>query len=111
VNAGVLCVAGSETTATLLCGVTFLMLKHPHILNKLKEEVRSAFKSEDEITLTSVGNLEYMLACLNEAMRAYPPAPVGFPREVPKGGVRINGHFIPEGVSISYTSDISMRDT
>lgn len=103
-----LCVAGSETTATLLCGVTFLMLKHPDILNKLKQEVRSAFKSENEITLTSVGNLEYMLACLNEAMRIYPPAPVGFPREVPKGGVTINGQFVPEGVSVSITVNPSV---
>lgn len=97
---GVLCVAGSETTATLLCGVTFLLLKHPDIMNKLKREVRSIFKSEDEITLTSIGNLESMLACLNEALRAYLPAPVGFPREVLKGGVTINGQFIPEGVSL-----------
>lgn len=71
-------------------------------MNKLKHEVRSTFKSEDEITLTSVGNLEFMLACLNEALRAYPPAPVGFPREVPKGGVIINGQFIPEGVSLVF---------
>jgi cytochrome P450 len=60
------------------------MLKNPEILNKLKLEVRSTFKSEDEITLTFVDNLEYILACLNEAMRAYPPAPVGLPREVPE---------------------------
>ncbi|KAH8880467.1 cytochrome P450 [Thozetella sp. PMI_491] len=101
INAGVLCVAGSETTATLLCGVTFLLLKHPDILDRLKQEVRSTFKSEDEITLTSVSKLEYMLACLNEALRAYPPAPVGFPREVPKGGVMINGQFIPEGTLVA----------
>lgn len=56
-NANVLLIAGSETTATLLCGATFLLTSHPKILAKLTREVRSSFKSEDEITLTSVGNL------------------------------------------------------
>ena len=98
-NAGVLVVAGSETTATLLSGVTFLLLKNPGALEKLAQEVRSTFSSESEITLLSVGKLNYMLACLDEALRLYPPVSIGFPRQVPKGGVTIAGEFLPEGVS------------
>ena len=92
-------VAGSETTATLLSGATYLLLKHPEVLKKLTEEVRSTFKSEEEITLLSVNNLEYMLACLNETMRVYPPVPIGMPRVSPKGGAKVAGNFIPENVS------------
>ena len=65
-NASVLVIAGSETTATLLAGVTYLLLRHPEAMKKVVDEVRSSFKSEEDITLTSVGNLTYMLACLNE---------------------------------------------
>lgn len=91
--------------ATLLCGVTFLLLKNPSALEKVKAEVRSSFSSQDEITLLSVSNLTYMLACLNEALRFYPPSPFGLPRSVPKGGGDILGEFIPEGVRI-HISDI-----
>jgi cytochrome P450 len=100
-NASVLILAGSETTATLLSGATYLLLSNPETLRRLTEEVRSSFKSDDEITLLSVGNLTYMLACLNEAMRCYPPVPVGLPRTVPRGGGTIAGNEVPERVSLS----------
>lgn len=47
----------------------------------------------------SVQRLEYMLACLNEGLRMYPPVAIGLPREVPKGGAVMSGDYVPEGVS------------
>ncbi|KAK7746695.1 hypothetical protein SLS53_001882 [Cytospora paraplurivora] len=58
-NAIILVIAGSETTATLLSGITYLLLKNPECLEKAKEEVRSSFTHEDEITFSSVQNLSY----------------------------------------------------
>lgn len=101
-NASLLILAGSETTATLLSGAIYLLGSHRDVLEKLTQEVRTAFTSEDQITLTSVNNLSYMLACLNESLRQYPPAALGLPRIVPKGGSKIAGHWVPEDVS--YTS-------
>lgn len=95
---------GSETTATLLAGVTYLLLSNPHALQKLTEEVRSTFSDESEINMTSVNQLTYMLACLNEAMRVYPPVPTGLPRVVPSGGNTILDRYVPEKVSSSHLS-------
>lgn len=103
-NAEILIIGGSETTATLLSGVTFLLLKNPEAYSKLKEEVRSAFTSEDEINIISVGKLTYMLACLDEALRMYPPIANGLPRVAPKGGVTIMGVYIPEQVFETLTT-------
>ncbi|KAI1745964.1 putative cytochrome P450 monooxygenase [Xylaria scruposa] len=100
-NATLLIIAGSETTATLLSGATWLLLSYPEKLRKLEQEVRSAFKSDDEITLTSVGNLTYMLACLNESLRRYPPVAGSLPRMAPKGGAMVDGNFVPESTLIS----------
>lgn len=101
-NASILIIAGSETTATLLAGVTFLLLTNPDKMEKLVNEVRTAFESETEITLTSVaGKLPYMLACLNEALRRYPPVAIGLPRVTPEGGAIIDGKFVPEGTVVS----------
>jgi cytochrome P450 len=61
-NAALLIVAGSETTATLLSGATYLLTKNPDTLRKLEQEVRSAFKSDEEITFQSVGHLSYVSA-------------------------------------------------
>ncbi|KAI0181033.1 putative cytochrome P450 [Hypoxylon sp. FL1284] len=99
-NASVLILAGSETSATLLCGATYLLTTHPEILRRLEREVRSTFKSQDEITLSSVGQLSFMLACLNESMRCYPPFVTGAPRQTPQD-VIIDGKFVPQGTIVS----------
>ncbi|KAI1372287.1 cytochrome P450 [Hypoxylon crocopeplum] len=100
-NAAVLIIAGSETTATLLSGAFFLLGSHPDVLAKLTDEVRHSFTSEDQITLTSVNSLNYMLACLNESLRQYPPVATGLPRVVPKGGHTIAGRFVPEDTAVA----------
>lgn len=107
-NSSILIIGGSETTATLLSGVTYFLLMNPEPMAKLTAEIRGAFKSEDEIDFVSVSSLQYLLACLDEALRMYPPVPTGLPRVVPKGGASISGNFIPEDVSSSRL--VSCRD-
>lgn len=99
-HAGLLTVAGSETTATLLSGATFLLLKNPDTLARLTHEIRSAFKSDSDINISSAAHLTYLNACLQEAMRVYPPVPTGLPRIVPKGGRVFSGKFVPEDASL-----------
>ncbi|KAF4916373.1 Cytochrome P450 monooxygenase 1 [Colletotrichum viniferum] len=99
-NALILVLAGSETTATTLSGTTFLLLTHPEVYEKLKKEVRSAFKDSSEINIGSVSKLSYMLAVLNESLRLYPPVTSGIIREAPEGGCRIGGQHIPEGTLV-----------
>ncbi|KAK4675163.1 hypothetical protein QC764_500720 [Podospora pseudoanserina] len=100
-NSAILIIGGSETTATLLSGVTFLLMTNPDALEKLTAEVRGAFKSEDEIDFMSVSNLPYLLACLDEALRMYPPVPTGLPRVVPPAGASIAGHYVPGGTVVA----------
>lgn len=89
--------AGSETTATLLSGVTYLLLSNPEAMAKLKIEIRNAFYSADEITIASASRLPYMLACLNEALRMYPPVTGSTVRQIAAGGATIAGHVLPGG--------------
>lgn len=96
----VLVLGGSETTATLLAGVTYLLPKHPRVLHQVTAEVRSSFKSEGDINSSSVKRLTYLLAVLNESMRIFPPAPIGSPRLIPEGEDIINGYALPAKVSI-----------
>lgn len=101
-NTDTLIVAGSETTATLLCGVTYYLLLNPHALRRCRDEVRSAFISDEEITFKAASSkLPYMLACLNEALRLFPPVPtVLFRTTLPGQVTLIDGYEIPENVSL-----------
>jgi len=92
-------IAGSETTATLLSGVTYFLLKNPEKMQKLVEEIRTSFTSEDEINLISVNKLSYLLACLNEALRLYPPVADAFPRNTGDNWENICGRDVPPKVN------------
>src|SRR5271156_4833668 len=100
-NSALLVLAGSETTATLLSGVTYWLLRTPEALRKVTMEVRNAFESETEINFTNAtARLPYMLACLVEGLRIYPPVPSGLAREIlPGAPTEISGYQIPAGVS------------
>ncbi|GMF80618.1 unnamed protein product [Aspergillus oryzae] len=98
-----LIVAGSETTASLLCGVTFHLLNNPEKLEKAVKEVRSEFDSADKISFVSVNKLHYLLACLNEALRVYPPVADGFPRRTGSNVEVINGQPVPPNVRNQMT--------
>ena len=50
-NATVFITAGSETTATLLSGATWCLLKNPKVMQKLKDEVRSRWANYGDITM------------------------------------------------------------
>lgn len=99
-NANILIIAGSETTATLLSGVTYWLLRTPDALRKVTQEIRSSIKSDADITFQTTSHVPYMLACLTEALRIYPPAPGGLERiTLPPNPVNIAGYMMPPGVS------------
>jgi cytochrome P450 len=65
--------AGSETTASLLSGVVYQLLKNPSILEQLIKEIRITFPTEDSINMASTSSLKYELAVIEEGLRIFPP--------------------------------------
>jgi len=99
-NAHILFVAGSETTATLLAGVTYWMLRTPEAMQKAVAEVRSAFDKEEDITFSSASaKLPYTLACLEEGLRMYPPVPTILLRTTTKEAI-VSGQRVPKGTDL-----------
>ncbi|KAJ5638396.1 hypothetical protein N7490_008275 [Penicillium lividum] len=99
-NAKILMAAGSETTATLLSGVTYYLMAYPRTLRILTNEIRGKFKSASDITMISVNSCKYLSACLEEALRIYPPSPATHARYVPEGGMIIDGYHVPENTAV-----------
>ncbi|UPL00875.1 hypothetical protein LCI18_011809 [Fusarium solani-melongenae] len=94
-NAHMLIVAGSETTATAMSGITYLLATNKPIQKKLQAELRETFNNEDEINLLSVQKLDYMMAVIQEGLRLFPPNPSSIPRKAPPSGTTIRGEYIP----------------
>jgi cytochrome P450 len=94
-NASLFMIAGTETTATLVSGMTYLLLRNPACMKKLVEEIRGTFPSADDMTMEQLAALPYFAACVREAFRLYPPVPLGLPRITPEDGSTICGQFVP----------------
>ncbi|KAF2093617.1 RadP cytochrome P450 epoxidase [Rhizodiscina lignyota] len=103
VNSQLLMTAGTETTATLLSGLTYYLCQNPDKMKKLVDEIRGSFSHPDEMTTVTLPRLEYLHACLEEGLRIYPPVAVGLPRIVPPEGGDIDGHPLPGGATIYFT--------
>lgn len=102
--------AGSETTASLMTGWTYLLLANPAVYARVSKEVRDAFTSPDQITWASVGKLKYLEATTHEALRLISPAPCNQHRVVPPGpGKTIDGHYIPAGVTVATAPWVAER--
>ena len=97
-NSTLFMIAGTETTATLLSGLTYLLLSNPKTMTKLVREIRGAFTSDTEISMEALARLPYLNDCIKEALRRYPPVPTGLSHITPADGSTICGHFVPPGV-------------
>ena len=93
-------IAGSDSVGSLMRTTMFNLLAYPHTLDKLYNELRSANVSCPFPTYSEVRNLPYLDACVLEGIRMHPPFALPFERVVPKGGITILQHFIPEGTAV-----------
>ena len=99
-NASLLIAAGTETVATLLPAIAYLLATNPETMKRLVNEVRSAFENGASINIQGVSKLKYLSAVIDEALRLFPPVPEGLPRVTPPEGQNICNHWIPGGVRL-----------
>ncbi|KAI0453884.1 cytochrome P450 monooxygenase-like protein [Xylaria acuta] len=103
-----LIIAGSETTATSLSGITWFLLKNPDCMVNLQKEIRGAFASVDDVTGESTAGLPYLHGVIEESLRLFPPVPFALPRHSP--GAVVDGHYVPEGTVVSVAALSMPRD-
>ncbi|KAK7730221.1 hypothetical protein SLS57_001883 [Botryosphaeria dothidea] len=100
-NAANFMIAGTETTATTLSGLTYFLLKNPEKMKKLVEEIRSL--PLEELNLETLPKLKYMSACVEETLRMYPPLPIAAWRKAPRGGNIVCGEWVPENARLGIS--------
>lgn len=108
-TSGVLIVAGSETSATLLSGAVYYLLANPTWLDRLQKEIDEAFETESAISFGPLGQLKVLNAVLTETFRLYPPLPIILPRVSFEKDTVVCGRVIPKGMTVGISSYAASR--
>ncbi|KAF2844607.1 cytochrome P450 [Plenodomus tracheiphilus IPT5] len=108
-NLTVFVFAASETTATALTAILRELLQQKEALSTLTKAIREKFANETDIAISTVQDIPYLGAVIDEVLRLDPPVVVGIPRIVPLGGSIICGHWIPPGTHVAVHQYSSNR--
>jgi cytochrome P450 len=99
--------AGHETTANALSWLWYALSQHPDAYDRHLEEVRTVL-GDREPTARDLDQLLWTRACLQEAMRLYPPAWV-LEREA-LVGTELDGYRIPRRTTVIFLVHLIHRD-
>jgi cytochrome P450 len=100
-DTGLLILAGSDTTSSTLTHIVYHLAAAPHVVSKLREELKSIYHPESATEVRDIQDAKYLNGVINEGLRLHHPAPSGFPRLTPQEGIMIDGTFIPGNVIVS----------
>lgn len=105
--------AGSDTTAIMLRTIFYSLLKHPHDMQRLQDELQSA-KDQSHlshpVTWKESRDLPFLDACVKEAGRLHPPFGLQYERIVPDGGAEICGQYLKGLTIVGINPWVSHRD-
>jgi cytochrome P450 len=73
-NVSTMLLAGEDTTANGLTWLIWLLYRHPRSLARAREEVLNMAPRLDALSLEQVDGLDFIDACIHEALRLKPPA-------------------------------------
>ncbi|KAF2108666.1 cytochrome P450 [Lophiotrema nucula] len=103
-NAFLISIAGSDTVSTTLFGTINRLVKAPHVIEKLTEELRTRFSKAEDITFSALKELPYLHAVMREGMRMCDPVPISNVRQTPPEGGTVCGEFVPGNTIVSVNS-------
>jgi cytochrome P450 len=90
----------SDTVGSVISTGMYFLAKHPRVYKKLQKLLDEKLPDR-KFNHATVLSVEYLDAIIMEALRLYPPAILGIPRQIPKEGMTIAGRFIPGDVVVS----------
>lgn len=103
--------AGRDTTSVALSWFFWLLLQHPHVEDKIVEEIYSILEARKQLegnndpvvcfSKEELKQMHYLHACLSEALRLYPPLPIDR-KQVSEDVVLPDGTAVKKGTVIFY---------
>ena len=111
-DAGLLIVAGSDTSSNAMAVTLFNLIAHPAYYRRVQDEVQAVFGREQAEDLDRLAKECPLLnACINETLRLWPPVASGLQRVTPPEGMTLpSGVYVPGNVVISTQTFAMHRD-
>ncbi|KVH98166.1 cytochrome P450 [Cynara cardunculus var. scolymus] len=100
---------GTDTTYSTLEWELSELLRNPHAMKKLQEEVREVAKGKPKITEDDLDQMLYLKAVVKETFRMHTPLPLLVPRESTKD-VKVMGYDIAAGTQVLINAWAVGRD-
>jgi cytochrome P450 len=94
--------AAEDTTAVTLGWTLYELLRHPEFYKLVADEIIEKFPNLNEPinSQDAKKELKYLEAAILESTRKHPAGADILPREVPEGGLTINGYYLPPKVKL-----------
>nr|GME15465.1 cytochrome P450 71A3-like [Ipomoea batatas] len=96
--------AGTHTTYTVIEWTMTELIKIPRVMEKLKNEVRTKFKTAEDLE-----TMQYLKAVIKESFRLHSPAPLLVPRKASQDG-KVMGFHVAAGTLVLVNSWTIARD-
>ena len=111
----VLMTAAADTSAAFIGPFVNHVIQDRRVYKMLVQEIRSfqlAGKLSSPVaTFNETNEMPYFIACVKETLRFSPPTPFILPRLVSRGGMEVNGIWVPEGTEIGGNPYVIHRDS
>lgn len=99
---------GTKTSSEVMQWTMAELINHPHVFNKLREEIRSVVGSNRLVDESDVPRLPYLQAVVKETLRLYPPLPLVTRKN--RRICNIQGFHIPQDTTVAVNVYAIMRD-
>ncbi|XP_068683849.1 cholesterol 24-hydroxylase-like [Montipora foliosa] len=94
-------IAGQETTSNQLSFTLYEILKHPHIEDRIVQEICSVLGCRPFVEYKDLGNLQYLGQTLKEGLRLHPTATAT--SRITTRDENLGENFIPVGTTLTFS--------